>query len=109
MDIVVFQIFFMLSNSMKNILVCEALRLTFTVVAHMMNVLEVFHISIDRLLYVGVADFFFFFFNCDAWHAGSPTRDQTHTPAVEAHSPNQWTTREFPKIHILQLINSCLF
>ena len=39
---------------------CEALRLTFTVVAHMVNVLEVFHISIDRFLYVGVADFFFF-------------------------------------------------
>lgn len=60
MDIVSFQIFFMLSNSIKNILVCEALRLTFTVVAHMVNVLKVFHISIDRMLYIGVADIYFF-------------------------------------------------
>lgn len=49
----------MLSNSIKNILVCEALRLTFTVVAHMVNVLKVFHISIDRMLYIGVADIYF--------------------------------------------------
>ena len=26
----------------------------------------------------------------------SPTRDWTHAPAVEAWSPNHWTTREFP-------------
>ena len=27
----------------------------------------------------------------------SLTRDQTHAPAVEARSPNYWTTREFPE------------
>ena len=28
----------------------------------------------------------------------SPTRDQTHAPAVGAWSPNHWTTGEVPKI-----------
>ena len=27
----------------------------------------------------------------------SPTRDQTRVPAVEAWSPNSWTTREVPQ------------
>ena len=30
------------------------------------------------------------------WGLNSPTRDQTHAPALGVWSPNHWTTREFP-------------
>ena len=33
-----------------------------------------------------------FFGHC-MWDLSSLTRDQTHAPAVEAQSPNCWTTR----------------
>jgi len=32
---------------------------------------------------------------CGMWALSSPTRDQTHAPAVEAWSHNHWKSREF--------------
>ena len=32
------------------------------------------------------------------WGLGSPTRDGTHAPALEARSLNHWTSREVPII-----------
>ena len=34
----------------------------------------------------------------------SATRDRTHTPAMEAQSPNYWTARELPKLHYYILL-----
>ena len=44
---------------------------------------------------------FFFFFLLAAphgmWDLSSPTRDQTHAPAMEAQHLNHWTAREVPE------------
>ena len=37
-----------------------------------------------------------YFWPCGLQDLSSPTRDWTCVPAVEALSPNHWTTREFP-------------
>ena len=58
MDVFSFQIFFILSNFIKDILVYKAFRLIFSVVAQIVNVLKVFHINIDILLYRGVMTLF---------------------------------------------------
>ena len=53
-------------------------------------------------------DFFFLF--SFFWAArgifSSPTRDQTQDPALEAQSPNRWTTREVPITHCLLHLTS---
>ena len=55
------------------------------------------HISIRksetfRVFVLGV----FFATAHSMWNLSSPTRDRTRAPALEAQSPNHWTTREVP-------------
>ena len=38
---------------------------------------------------------------CSLWGLSSLARDQTCAPAVEAWSPNHWTTTEVPRIWLL--------
>ena len=40
--------------------------------------------------------FFFFIVPINLWDLSYLTRGQIKPPAVEAWSPNHWTTREFP-------------
>ena len=40
--------------------------------------------------------FFFFFWPSGMWDLSSPTKDGTHTPALEAWSLNRSSTREVP-------------
>ena len=37
------------------------------------------------------------------WDLSSPTRDQTHAPAVKVRSLNHWTTREVPSCQCLKM------
>ena len=41
------------------------------------------------------------------WDLSSPTRDWTQALAVEALSPNHWTTRAFPLITLIVHISTC--
>ena len=48
-----------------------------------------------HLIYINTF-FFFSTISCGLQDLSSPTKDGTPTPAVEAQSPNHWTTRDFP-------------
>ena len=48
-------------------------------------------------VYCLVFSFFLLATLCRIWDLSFPTRNQTHTPALDACSLNQWTTREVQK------------
>ena len=44
---------------------------------------------------------------CSMWDLSSPTRDQTHAPAVEAWRLNHWTAREVPGVMMALDVGIC--
>ena len=44
------------------------------------------------------------FSSCGLWVLISPTRDETHAPAVEAWNLNPWTAREVPRFDVLNSV-----
>ena len=58
-------------------------------------------IAFNFLLDISFFFLLFSFFWATRGIFSSPTRDQTRDPALEAQSPNRWTTREVPITHCL--------
>ena len=48
--------------------------------------------------------FFFLAVPRSMWDLSSPTRDRTHTPALEVWSLNHWTAMEVPRTYILKAL-----